>query len=122
MLHVLRGIWITTQTTDIMGINKMKELRYILKMVQVVQSECLGTEITISVFNNQKYFAVHVQRSDLDYEVIYSDKFFSTDIQGINIKKFAALYAFVVDEACRIGYTLTGDEFTKVETAVKQAS
>lgn len=93
----------------------MDELRYVLKMVQFVQCECLGMEITISIFTNQKYFSVHVQRADRDYEVVYSDKFFSTDTQDMNIKKFAGLYAFVVDEAFCIGYTLIGNEFTKVE-------
>lgn len=93
----------------------MDELRYVLKMIHIVQCECLGMEITISIFTNKKYFTVHVQRSDLDYVVVYSDKFYSTDTSVVNVKKFAALYAFVVDEAFRIGYTLIGDKFTKVE-------
>ena len=42
----------------------MNELRDILKMVQVVQCECFGTEVTIAIFTNQKYFSVHVQRAD----------------------------------------------------------
>lgn len=93
----------------------MDELRYVLKMIQFVQCECLGMEITISLFTNKKYFTVHVQRSDLDYVVVYSDKFYSTDTSVVNVKKFAALYAFVVDEAFSIGYTLAGNKFTKVE-------
>lgn len=70
---------------------------------------------TIAIFTNQKYFSVHVQRADRDYEVVYSDKFYSTETLAINTKKFAGLYAFVVDEAFRIGYTLIGNKFTKVE-------
>ena len=93
----------------------MNELRDILKMVQVVQCECFGTEVAIAIFTNQKYFSVHVQRADRDYEVVYSDKFYSTETLAINTKKFAGLYAFVVDEAFRIGYTLIGNKFTKVE-------
>ena len=93
----------------------MNELRDILKMVLVVQCECFGTEVTIAIFTNQKYFSVHVQRADRDYEVVYSDKFYSTETLAINTKKFAGLYAFVVDEAFRIGYTLIGNKFTKVE-------
>lgn len=100
----------------------MNELREILKMVQLVQRECFGTEITIAIFTNQKYFSVHVQRADQDYEVVYSEKFFSTETLPINTKKFAELYGFVVDEEFSIGYELTDGEFTKVETAVKQAS
>lgn len=99
----------------------MNELREILKMVQLVQRECFGTEITIAIFTNQKYFSVHVQRADQDYEVVYSEKFFSTETLPINTRKFAELYGFVVDEEFSIGYELTGGEFTKVETAVKQA-
>ena len=93
----------------------MNELRDILKMVQVVQCECFGTEVTIAIFTNQKYFTVQILRSDLDYEVVYSDKFYSSETQVVNVKKFAALYAFVVDEAFRIGYTLIGNKFAKVE-------
>lgn len=93
----------------------MNKLKQVLKMIQLVQCECLGTEMTISIFTNKKYFTVHVQRSDLDYSVVYSEKFYSTDTQSVNVKKFATLYAFVVDEAYKIGYTLTGSNFTKVE-------
>lgn len=93
----------------------MDELRYVLKMVQFVQGECLGMEITISIFTNRKYFTVQILRSDLDYEVVYSDNFYSSEPQVANVKKFAALYAFVVDEAFRIGYTLIGNKFAKVE-------
>lgn len=84
-------------------------------MVQVVQCECFGTEVTIAIFTNQKYFSVHVQRADWDYEGCLFRQILFTETLAINTKKFAGLYAFVVDEAFRIGYTLIGNKFTKVE-------
>ena len=98
----------------------MDELIYVLKMVQFVQCESLGTEISFSIIVTTAHFVVSVQRSDLDCEVVYSERFYSTDTQDVNVKKFASLYAFVVDEASRLGYTLVGNKFIRT-TAGKQA-
>lgn len=91
----------------------MKDLKEVLRLIQKIQCLCLGTSITIAILANNGYFSVHVQRTDKDYEVIYSDKFFSTDTLEHNRRKYADLYGFILDEGISLGYVLTNETFAK---------
>lgn len=96
----------------------MKQLIEILKMSQIIQCGCLGSNIAISIFTNKNYFSVSVQRADRDYEVIYSEKFYSGEE---NTVKFGHMYSFIVDEQFKDGYTLQDNRFINISTAVRLA-